>query len=347
MDHRKKIALIPAYQPDSVLIDLAGELKNNGFAVVVVDDGSSESSGGVFRALKSEATVLRHDRNLGKGAAIKTGLDYIYDNVSAPYIVITVDADGQHRIPDAVRVCREAFRHPDSLILGSRRFTGKVPLRSRLGNRITQRVFRLASKKDVSDTQTGLRAFSERLIPRLLTVEGSRYEYEMNVLMRFADEDIPMREVFIETVYVDGNSSSHFHTIRDSWRIYRDIIKFSLSSFLSFSIDYLMFCLLMSVSGALVFSNIAARAISASVNYMVNRKVVFQSDGSVLRSAAQYAMLAGAVLAGNTLLLQLFTSVGVHYYIAKVGAEILMFAVSWTAQRYLIFGKGMIAREKA
>ena len=79
----------------------------------------------------------------------------------------------------------------------------------------------------MSDTQTGLRAFSTRLLDFMLDIEGERYEYEMNVP--------------IETIYHDkGNSCSHFRKVRDSVRIYRQLLKFSFVSFSSFLLDYVM-----------------------------------------------------------------------------------------------------------
>ena len=90
----------------------------------------------------------------------------------------------------------------------------------------------------VSDTQTGLRAFSAELLDFMSRISGSRYEYEMNMLASCAKKGIPIREVPIRTIYHDKeNSCSHFRRIRDSVRIYRELFKFFLSSFSSFLLD--------------------------------------------------------------------------------------------------------------
>ena len=127
--------------------------------------------------------VLRHDKNRGKGEALKTGLKYIRERFERPYIIVNADADGQHRTQDIIRVADAAEMNRSRLILGSRKMEGKVPLKSRLGNSITRLVYRLSTRSAVYDTQTGLRAYSDKLIDRLIEINGSRYEYEMNMLI--------------------------------------------------------------------------------------------------------------------------------------------------------------------
>ena len=99
------IVIIPAYQPDEKLVRLVEELKENtNYAIVIVNDGSSPDRDGVFSSLENSAVILRHPENRGKGAAIKTGLDYVYKNCPNTDGVVTVDADGQHLVKDIIRV---------------------------------------------------------------------------------------------------------------------------------------------------------------------------------------------------------------------------------------------------
>lgn len=229
------IALIPAYQPSRILLGLLKEICAAGMTALVIDDGSGPKSRSIFLAAEGYATVLTHERNLGKGRAIKTGLSYLKERFCGQeYVVVTMDADGQHQVDDAKRVWEAAACNPKALILGSRRFEGAVPARSRLGNAATRLVYRLATGVPVTDTQTGLRAFHGNLLSRMLSIPGERYEYEMNVLLICAKEGIPMEEVPIATVYLDHNASSHFDTLRDSCRVYREILKFTASSILGF-----------------------------------------------------------------------------------------------------------------
>ncbi len=346
MEQKRTVALIPAYRPGEALLELLAQGKEQGLDLIVVDDGSGGDFAGLFQRAGEYALVLAHPENRGKGRALKTGMAEIQRRWGEAVTVVTLDADGQHRIADALRVLREAREHPGALVLGSRGLReDHVPLRSRLGNGITRLVYRLSTGVRVWDTQTGLRAFGGELLPALLAIPGERYEYEMNVLLEFARRGIPIREVGIETIYLDGNSSSHFDTLRDSCRIYKEIFRFSASSLLSFCTDYGAYVLFLRLARgwglpyALPLSNVAARVVSAGVNYTVNRRLVFRSRAGVVRSAGQYALLAAAILLGNTLVLELLAEgLGVNPYWAKLWAELLFFFVSWFVQRRFIFG---------
>ena len=356
------IALIPAYEPDAKIIDLTKELKDRRFDVVVVDDGSGPDYADLFERLSRDATVLTHKENRGKGAALKTGLEYIgkymaytesvltgtgTETVSGrDAVIVTADADGQHLPDDIERVAEIAAARPSALVLGSRALAGDIPARSRFGNTVTRHVYSAATGVKVHDTQTGLRAFHRSMIPRLLKIEGERYEYEINMLMQLASEGVPIIEERIETVYEDNNSGSHFKTFRDSFRVYKEILKFSASSLASFAIDYCMYAALLAATGAagiangLIISNIGARLVSGAVNYTLNRRLVFRSRTGFAKSAAQYILLAAFILAGNTIVLStLAGTLGMNSLLAKLITEIIFVVISWTVQKYVIFFK--------
>lgn len=334
----KYVALIPAYKPSVFLSDLLRRLAGLAFDIVVVDDGSGAEYESLFVECCEYAEVLHHMENSGKGAALKTGLSYIADKYSTETIVVTVDADGQHRPEDAYKLCKIAQEHTDSLVLGSRKLKENVPLRSRFGNSVTRFVYRLTTGLPIHDTQTGLRAFHMSFVPKLLDIPGTRYEYEMNVLLQFARDHIPMCEHEIETIYLDNNASSHFDSVKDSVRIYKEILKFSASSFIGFLVDYAVYSLLLLSGVGLTASNVMARVVSASVNFTLNRKVVFRSKERLWKTAVKYFCLAVAILFGNTLVLNLLVGVcGFHQMFAKVLTEILFFMASWLIQRLVVF----------
>jgi len=128
---------------------------------VVVDDGSGPEFAKLFQRVEQLRNVrlLHHAINLGKGAALKTGINFALTNWPTTTGVITADADGQHSPADIVAVARELKRYPQALILGARRFGGPVPLRSWLRNTLTRQIFRVATEKSFTDTQTGLRGW--------------------------------------------------------------------------------------------------------------------------------------------------------------------------------------------
>lgn len=358
--NNRYIALIPAYEPDKKIKGLIDELIEKGFDIVVVDDGSGPDFAELFEELSRKATVLTHSENRGKGAALKTGLNYINkymaytESVLTPAgavtvsgrdaVIVTVDADGQHLPDDVRRVAEISAQRRDALVLGSRALSEDIPARSRFGNTVTRHVYSAATGIHIHDTQTGLRAFHRSLIPRLLKIEGDRYEYEINMLMQLASEGVPIIEERIETVYENNNSGSHFRTVRDSFRVYREILKFSASSLASFAIDYGMYALLLAVTGAagiannLIISNIGARLVSGTANYIMNKRLVFRSRTGFARSAAQYFLLAAFILAGNTIVLStLAGTLGINRFAAKLITEVIFFAISWTVQKYVIF----------
>ena len=360
MMRNRYIALIPAYEPDEKIKGLADELMEKGFDIVIVDDGSGPDFAALFEELSQKATVLTHVINRGKGAALKTGLNYINkymaytESVLTPAgaetvsgrdaVIVTVDADGQHLPDDVQRVAEISAQRRDALVLGSRALGEDIPVRSRFGNTVTRHVYSAATGVRIHDTQTGLRAFHRSLIPRLLKIEGDRYEYEINMLMQLAAEGVPIIEERIETVYEDNNSGSHFRTVRDSFRVYKEILKFSASSLASFAIDYGMYALLLAATGAagiasgLVISNIGARIVSGTANYAMNRKLVFKSRTGFAKSAVQYFLLAAFILAGNTIVLStLAGTLGINRFAAKLITEVIFFAISWTVQKYVIF----------
>ena len=344
------VVVIPAYNPDKQLLELVKELCERGIEeIIVVNDGSDSSSNAIFEETNCFAVVLEHTNNRGKGAAIKTALRYIAKNLEGVNGIVMLDADGQHRPEDAMRLLQNIQRHHNTLVLGVRSFKKNIPLRSLLGNTITKYVFRLCSGKWVSDTQTGLRAFSADLLPVLLQVQGERYEYEMNLLLAVAKGGITIKETPIKTIYHDQeNTCSHFRTIRDSARIYGNLILFSGASFLSFLLDYVLFFPMVwifekvgiAAGTALIAGNIVTRLFSASFNYSLNSKFVFQSHSNRKKTVAGYAILAGSILTLNTLILfALHDIFGIQKAVAKLLTEVLLFMISFVVQRFVIFKK--------
>ena len=354
------IALIPAYEPDAKILGITEELRKRKMDIVVVDDGSGPDYAELFDKLAVGATVLTHAANRGKGAALKTGLEYINRYMAysetvmtgsgavsvygRDTVIVTVDADGQHLPDDVLRVAEIAAVRRDALVLGSRALDEEVPARSKFGNTVTRHVYSAATGVRVHDTQTGLRAFHRDMIPRLLEIKGERYEYEINMLMQLAAEGVPIIEERIETVYEDNNSGSHFRTVGDSFRVYKEILKFSASSLVSFAIDYGMYALLLAATGAagiangLIISNVGARLVSGAANYTLNRRLVFKSRTGFAKSAAQYFLLAAFILAGNTIVLStLAGTLGINSLLAKLITEVIFFTISWTVQKYVIF----------
>ena len=331
--NKKLIVLIPSYEPDENLTKLIKNLNKNKITSIVVDDGSGKDYKEIFDNLDTK--VISYEINQGKGHALKEGYKYIKDNYKE-YVVVTMDSDGQHRIEDALNLYNYILKNDDTLVLGKRPRGEKTPLRSKIGNGITRFVFHIVSGQDVYDTQTGLRAFSNKLIDYMLEVKGERFEYEMNVLLYAKNNKIPIKELEIETIYIDNNSKSHFNAIKDSFKVYKEIIKFSLSGIISFLIDYILFIVFKVVLNNITIANIIARAISSTINYIINKNIVFKSNKNIAKSLLEYYGLVIFILLINTLLLNLL-SIIINPILAKLIVEIVLFIISWLVQKILIF----------
>ena len=213
------IIAIPAYEPGTGLLALVSELRQHCDGIVVVDDGSTAAAE-IFAQLEDfpGVTLLRHAQNRGKGAALKTAFAYIRDTFPASFVVVTADADGQHLPRDIRRIADAARLNPGRMILGTRTFRAGTPFRSRLGNLWTCGEFFLLTGVRIADTQTGLRAFPAGWINDLLAIPGHGYGYECRMLVASVRaKRIPV-QVPIETVYLDGNSTSHFKPLADTFR---------------------------------------------------------------------------------------------------------------------------------
>ena len=305
-------AVIPSYKPDEKLMKVICGLEEAGFDdIIVIDDGSGPEFAGRFPdpGAHPAVTLLRHEVNRGKGAALKTAFEFFIKERSGRAGVVTADGDAQHRTEDIVACSVRMLEEKDKLVLGVRDFSlPHVPKRSRMGNRITSGVFRVACGLRISDTQTGLRAIPSAMLPDMCRVDGSRYEYETNMLLAMSKLGITHCEQVIETVYIEENQTSHFRPFRDSVRIYSLILKFCASSIISALVDILAFYLLQKflgpllpdISGAfrtdVIVCTVIARIISAAVNFTLNRKAVFRSDESLGRSLAKYVALAIPVM---------------------------------------------------
>lgn len=336
------IVVIPAYQPDEKLLHTVAEiLEKTDYSIVVVDDGSADACQKWFEQLPEAVTVLHHEVNRGKGAALKTAYTYIAANYPATEGIVTVDADGQHLTHDIVRVCEDWKANPSALVLGSRRFTGKVPFKSMAGNTITRFVFRISTGVKVYDTQTGLRAFAVSRVPMMLEMKGDRYEHEINVLLYATRHRVPIREVTIDTVYIEDNASSHFHPLRDGWRIYKMILLFAASSLIAFVVDYILALVLKplfvacDLPKALLLGTAVARIVSSLCNYFINRKWVFEnrSKGAILR----YYLLVIVIYALNYALLWAAEKIGVPYWLSLLLAQIICYPLSFWCQRKFVF----------
>ena len=246
----KSIILIPSYQPNEVLPLLCKALKECDFKVVVVDDGGGERFQSIFEETKKYADVLGYEKNQGKGFALKYGFKYIYENYKECKSVITADGDGQHRILDIQKV-DDYFNKYNCTIIGTRVFDVPIPLRSKVGNDMSKFTQALGTYKYSRDNQCGLRLFKYEDLPLLISIQGNRYEYEMNVLSEIQLKEIKYLCVKVATIYEPENSTSHFRPLMDTLKIQGSILLKSLPAL----IGSIVLCVISSIFLYIVLPN--------------------------------------------------------------------------------------------
>jgi glycosyltransferase involved in cell wall biosynthesis len=345
---RSAVVVIPAYKPSEGFLDFLSRLKNQGGFndIVVVDDGSGEEYERIFCAagMIPGVMVLSHYVNLGKGRTLKTAFNYCIGQAREKISwggVITADADGQHKIQDIVNIGRALEKYPESLVLGCRTFNSQnIPFRSRLGNKVSKLVYRWLCGVNVSDTQTGLRGLPCRFLEECCQIEGERYEYETNMLLKAKEQGMDITEVPIETVYENNNAASHFNPLRDSMKIYAVILKYSLSSILSVVVDYSIFSYLYFHGQSLLTATYMARLGSALVNFTINRNVVFKYQGNIAAQFFKYVLLvavSGTISGISISLVKQILEIPV--ITVKVVVELILYFMNFYIQRIWVFAK--------
>ncbi len=335
----RSAVLIPAFEPPPSLLALVEALSpaTAVAAIVVVDDGSTEPYRDRFAAVAAvpKTVVLRHPRNRGKGAALKTGLAHA---AALPDVacVVTADADGQHAAADVLAVAARTAETGE-LHLGVREVGGDAPLRSRFGNALTRKVLGALTGLRLRDTQTGLRGIPARAIPALLELADDGYDYEMDMLVSCARNDWPVREVPIATIYIDGNRSSHFNPVLDSLRIYYVLLRYLVSSLVAAIVDNLLFVAAFEATSSLVGAQIVGRVGGVSVNYWLNRTRVFRSRAPAGTALARYLTLVAASGTASYWLIRLLVASGMSVLSAKLAAESLLFFLNFALQRAFVF----------
>ena len=348
------IILIPAYKPDQSLVRLAHALKAQDASaeILVIDDGSGSTYAPIFAELHLDGAIVQtHPVNRGKGAALRTGIEWARTNRPGE-ILVTADADGQHLPRDifrvGVRTETAAAAGQRSIILGVRTKPDpnageegtKVPLRSKIGNSATVGFFALATGARVADTQTGLRGFTPQILDWLLQIPGDKYEYEFSMLLRATRADVELVQVPIVKVYEPGNPTSHFRPLQDSALIYAPLLAFLASSFLTgFLVDAIALFVLVGMGAPLLAAAVGARVISALTNFTVNRMLMHDGGArpSASSSLVRYTVLAVGILAANAALMETLTGLGASLLVAKILTELILIPVSFAVQRRWVF----------
>jgi glycosyltransferase involved in cell wall biosynthesis len=333
------VFLFPSYQPTEIFCGVLEKLGlSDPSAIVVVDDGSGPAYEPIFQRVKQlpGTTVLANAINLGKGAALKNGMNHILVSYPDCIGVVTADADGQHSVNDILRIAAELKADPLRAVFGARQFSSNVPLRSKFGNIVSRYLYRLVVGLRLSDTQTGLRGIPRRLMELSLNIRANRYEFETEQLLIIKSTGMPFGEIAVETIYIDDNRESHFRPLMDSARIYFVLLRYAAASLVTAGSDLIVFAAVMAWSNDILISNMIGRLVALWVQFTLLQSFVFRMRGNARMFAAYLGLVVLSGVASTAMQVQI-ANVIPFPVVAKIMAEVLVFVFNFLFLRDFVF----------
>ncbi|MEM1588484.1 MAG: glycosyltransferase family 2 protein [Candidatus Bathyarchaeia archaeon] len=200
MNGNKIIAILPAFNEQRTIAEVILKAEKYVDEVVVVDDGSSDLTAEIAERLG--ATVIRHKRNMGYGAALRSGFEYALK--LNPKVVVTLDADGQHDPNDIQKLIKPILSEEADIVIGSR-FLHKIkkheiPAYREVGIKALTKLTKMSSKLRITDAQSGFRAYSRKAMETITIVEDGM-DASTEILLKAAKEGLKIAEIPISIKY--------------------------------------------------------------------------------------------------------------------------------------------------
>jgi glycosyltransferase involved in cell wall biosynthesis len=211
----KVCVLIPAYNAQWTLGSVLKKIRSLEIDIIVVDDGSLDETKKIISA--SGVHLLEHPFNRGKGAALRTGFQYILQKDYK--VVITLDADGQHdpsEIPPLLKIFQSV--NPDILIVSRAAEFAKMTFLRRFWNRLGGKAVSRLCHSDITDSQSGFRLMRADVL-REIDLSTSRFETELELLIKACKKGASVLSVPLSSQKIDGTGSSHFRPVVDTWSV--------------------------------------------------------------------------------------------------------------------------------
>jgi glycosyltransferase involved in cell wall biosynthesis len=336
------LSVIPAYNPGEIVEKVVAEVSKNVDFIILVDDGSDTLNRKYLErcaSIKNVRLITLPD-NRGKGYALIAGLKeaIIHD----PDYIFTIDSDGQHD-PKEIPRFKEFIETSDTLydlVIGTREIAEETPLRSKIGNIFTAKLFNALFKKTFADTQSGFRVLSANFAKEVVTgIQPGRYETEMRMLVHAVEKGRVIGNMKIETIYLDKNKNSKFRPLQDSFRVLMPLSKYTGVAFASFVADYTVFLLLSYVFGIYyLIAHVIARICSGTFNFFSNKHLVFRSKGKKLGEGLRYISAVGFSLLTTAVLLYCLVDLfHLSRALAKPVAEFTMFLINFMVLNTFVF----------
>ena len=343
--------VVPTLNPDEKIMEnFIKELQKEFESILVINDGSKSIHDNFFKSLEKKGIkIIKHYKNYGKGRGLKNAFNYLLNQYPDIEGVITCDCDGQHSVKDIKKCAKSLLKNKNKLILGVRNFyNDNVPPKSKFGNVITRNIFKIFIGLDISDTQTGLRGLSKKLMEKFIDLSGERYEYETNMLIACKEESIEINEVEIETIYLDRNANSHFNPLKDSIMIYRLFMKYFLVAFSSFIFDIILFSYffkVLPINSKILAATILSRTVSSVYNYITNSNLIFK-DMNILSLIKYYILVTLQMLISGCFVTYLYNLLNVSVLLIKIIIDSILWIINLIIQREFVFKRGIKNEKK-
>lgn len=339
--------IIPVYKEDQCTLDLCAKLKSLGAEhIVIVNDGCTQKSSFFNELISMGCHIVSIKKRSGKGISLRAGFEFAEKNLYNISGFITADADGQHKAEDIMRVSRALELRPDSLIIGCRDVKkSKLTLLRKIGKSFSQAYFKIITGIYCKDTLSGLRGIPATLYNALMNTDGDKFDYEMNFLTKCADLKIPFFNVNIIAMPVEKGAKASYRPVRDTYLIYRTPLRFATASIGCTAVDlalFALFNLLMFSNGLLEQFSVAlatlfARIVSGSINFLINRKMIFGNNGKTGKQAMRFIILFFCIMCASSIIVTLLSFLPVPTVIVKAIVDLLLWTVNYTVQRKWVF----------
>lgn len=198
-----KLVCIPAFNEEKSISAIIGKAKDHADQIVVCDDGSTDETSKI--ATLGGAKVLRHKKNLGKGAAMKTLFEYAKKTKAD--VIVMIDGDGQFNADEIPKLV-EPIQHGYDVVIGNR-FGGKsdMPQYRAFGNKILDRITHMASDLPFSDTQSGFRAYSGNAV-KTIDIQSTGFGTDAEILVDAVNKGLKITEIPVSVLYKTGSRTS-------------------------------------------------------------------------------------------------------------------------------------------
>ncbi len=223
---KKPAILIPAYNEGKYIKDVILECRRYNHDIIIVDDGSTDDTAEILRSLKDlsdpEVIFLKHEVNKGKGEALKTGFQYAVQNEYPG--VVTIDADGQHKVNEIADFLDARKTNNADVIVGSRlKNTKGMPFIRLATNLFTSWLISIVAGKKISDVQSGFRYIGHDVLKNI-KLETKKFDTESEILLKACWMDYKIINIPISTIY-HKDFVSHVNPFKDTIKFFKLVLR--------------------------------------------------------------------------------------------------------------------------